>query len=229
MKPLTAMFVSFCLSYSSVFAASAHAEVIAEGFDQNSAEPIVIAGADTGEKVVRFLSSRFAWGGYCQSQQRGIFTIIDQHGTPCVVFNSGAAIPGSYIYTRFDTATPLPGKANRPSRHIDLSAPSARVVLTLFWSMHGMDLAVMLRDTHGWWRSSAIEIRPISWPNRLDTRYVVDPKSVAWNRLQNTTDLDEVDDGGAAALAEGEGGTPDWASIEGMGVMVARGTPEDKV
>ena len=197
-----------------VLVQQADAEVITEGFDQNSAEPIVISGGDAGEKIVRFLSSRFAWGGFCPPQQRGIFTIVDPTGAPCLVLNSGAAVPGSYVYTRFDTATESPGGVNGVARRIDLSPATARVVLTMFWSLRDAGVAVMLRDEDGWWRSSAIDIPAISWPNRLDTRYVLDPKSLSWKQLRGTADMDEVDDGGAGPLAEGASGTPDWASIK---------------
>jgi hypothetical protein len=112
---------------------TSRAGVVAEGFDQTSAEPIVIAGVDTGEKVVRFLSSQLAWGGFCETARRGIFTIVDPSGETCVVFNDGAAVPGSYLYTRFDKAVGW--------QPLDLSGNGARVVLTLFWCRADMGLA----------------------------------------------------------------------------------------
>ena len=90
MRSIRTSLASLCVLYSMVVAASVRADVIAEGFDQNSAEPIVIADGTGGEKVVRFLSSRFAWGGFCQSPHRGIFTIVDPHGTPCFVLRRAA-------------------------------------------------------------------------------------------------------------------------------------------
>lgn len=220
MKSIRIFLAAFCILPNLVVVASVCAEVVAEGFDQNSAEPIVIADGAGGENVVRFLSSQLSWGGFCETARRGVFTIVDPSGETCVVFNDGAAVPGSYLYTRFDKAAGW--------QPMDLSGNAARVVLTLFWCRKDMGLAVMLRDKDRWWLSSPVDIRAIGWNARIDTRYVLDPRSLKWSRLENAADLDELDDDGAVALKSEAAGRPHWGSICGMGVWVARGTPEDK-
>lgn len=209
---------------------SGRADSIAEGFDNLSGSVVPIVSASAGETIVRTASSRFAWGGYSQSGSAVIGTLKDDPSKHCsLYFDAGAFLPGNYAYTRFDSTTNPASGAHTPSRRIDLSPAESRVIVTVYWSWYNVKVAVLLRDKDRWWRSSDIDIAAIAWNQRLDTRYVRDPKALSWVRLNNTADMDEVDDGGAVALTDGPAGTPDWTSIEGMGLMCRSGTSADKV
>jgi hypothetical protein len=193
-------------------------QAIAEGFDHNTAVGIPLFD-ERGERIFRSMSSKFAWGAYSAS---GKTILVAMHNkAPVLRFESGAFTTGSYVYTRFDATTVQAsgGMANKPSRTIDLSRKEARIAIGVMRSEAAVQVALLLRDDQTWWRSDACSLPAHTAEYNEEKRAEFDLHGLHWRRLLQTAEMDEVDDGAAAAVTDGKPGTPQWTRIEGLGLM----------
>lgn len=217
---LRVAFATCVLLTVSADAMRVRAEAIAEGFDHNRSEGIALFD-QSGERVFRSMSSRFAWGAYSASGTP--IKVATGNTVTWLAFQAGAFVPGSYVYTRFDATTVQAsgGMANKPSRRIDLSGNGARFIVSLLHCPRAVEVSLLLRDAAGWWRSSPHPLGTHAPNYNEERRIEIDPKALTWVKVVDARDLDEVDDGGASPLQDGPAGTPAWRSIEGMGLIAA--------
>lgn len=196
-------------------------EVIAEGFDHNREAGIVLCDA-AGERIFRSMSSKFAWGAYSVSGRRIMAGMHNK--APVLRFEEGAFAPGSYVYTRLDARTVQAsgGMANHPSRAIDLSGPGAQITLGIMRSKTAVAVSFLVRDGKSWWRSGDCELPTYLADYNNEKRAEFDLHALRWIKLKNTAEMDEVDDGDATPVEDGAAGVPDFAHIEGLGLMARR-------
>ncbi len=200
------------------------AQFIAEGFDHSHPEGVVLADGNNGEVIFRTSASQFAWGGHCQ--EPGTSISFETRNTEAhLSFNEGSYLLGNYVYSRFDDSTEPPDGANKPSRTIDMSPSESRVILSLFESTNNVNTGILLRDQDQWWCSQPVIVAKYLQGYNREKRISIDPKTLTWTAMENTVDMDEVDDGGDVPLTFGQEGTPDWSTIEGMGIMAMINSP----
>lgn len=108
---------------------SVSAEIIAEGFDNNVNQSIILGRSSSSgseETIVRPSARRYAWGAYCQPgcQSRWDKWISLTHvgANTCLAFDNGSFVTGNYVYTRFN-ADESDGNNNVPTRPSGRSEP----------------------------------------------------------------------------------------------------------
>ncbi len=168
--------------------------------------------------------SGFAWGGYSAAAGSVIFLSDPPPDVRGLMFLTGARTVGSYCYTMFDTTTPLGGanRANTPSVDLDMSSPAAKATLSAI-APGDTQLAILIRDNRQWWRSSTKLFEGkdiITAPMDTIDFAFGGAEAVTWTAVNTPFDMSEVDNGGEAAIALGEPGTPNLENVRGMGVLI---------
>ncbi len=169
--------------------------------------------------------SNYVWGAYAAPGGAGTAQIGLAKANDTLLFNPGAVVAGSRAYTRFDTSPGTAGQKNSFAFLVNAGAPTARMELTVYDNTNaGLQMAVLVRDSKTWWRSS-----PKAIPLTASTPVVVafnfgGSNAVSWTEINITTgggaDMDEVDAAGEGSLATTSGGTIDLPAIGGIGVII---------